>query len=111
MTDPNGSLDSRESTPINIYWLGLHFSQLSQLNLWENFRKPLTKRDLVLLRNLQSQLRPNAERQVTILENELKAMQNGKVELQAMFSLGHSYLSKVYLPLVIFHYQDFVPFL
>ncbi|GJD10493.1 Topoisomerase 6 subunit A3 [Galdieria sulphuraria] len=99
----------RESTPLHIYWLGLHFSQLSQLNLWDKFRKPLTRRDRVLLTKLRNQLQTKAGRNLAVLEQELNAMQNGKVELQAIYSLGHSYLSRTYLPSAIFHYEDLVP--
>lgn len=100
-----------EDTPIKIYWLGLHFSQLSELNLWDKFRKPLTRRDQILLEKLRKQLQREDERSQTTLEEELRAMQNGKVELQAVFSLGNSYLSRTYLPFAIFHFHELVPYL
>ncbi|KAK4523803.1 hypothetical protein GAYE_SCF00G1699 [Galdieria yellowstonensis] len=100
-----------EDTPIKIYWLGLHFSQLSELNLWDKFRKPLTRRDQILLEKLRNQLQREDERSQTTLEEELRAMQNGKVELQAVFSLGNSYLSRTYLPFAIFHFHELVPYL
>ncbi|GJQ08938.1 hypothetical protein GpartN1_g729.t1 [Galdieria partita] len=110
-SDPEKELtcSSRNDEFSHIYWLGLHFSQLSHLNLWDKFRKPLTTRDQVLLAKLRTQLRTQAENHQAVLEYELSAMQDGKVELQAIYSLGHSYLSRTYLPFAIFHYEDLVP--
>eukprot|EP00871_Galdieria_phlegrea_P001512 jgi/Galph1/2361/GphlegSOOS_G36.1 len=95
--------ETKSST--GIQWVGLHFSQLQQLQLWDNFHKPLTKRDEKILKNLRCHLLSESN-QSSLLEQELAAMQNGKADLQAIFSLGTSYFSYIYLPMVIFHHRE-----
>lgn len=78
--------------------------QLERLMLPQAVYQRLTLRDEKLLHHL---IQEEKQRRRPDRVQELERMRQGKVELQALFSLGHDHLSRTFLPACILR-RDYI---